>query len=235
MPCPICGDGTVGFDGAKTHLDRESSDLDRLVRQGFEPPGELSGTFTGSLTCDNVPCKSVLAVAGDYVYSYDDVDDFGNVDLVDLYKARFIHPPLLLIASPPKTPPSVTSEIEGASSLLYLNPSAAGSRLRYALEALLDAKKIRKLQVGTGNGRKRLSLHGRIEAFAQTNREIANVILAVKWIGNEATHGPDLTISEVLIAAEALDAALRALYDDSDAKLKAMVARINRNRGLGRR
>ncbi|GAA2073748.1 hypothetical protein GCM10009758_15910 [Microbacterium hatanonis] len=61
------------------------------------------------------------------------------------------------------------------------------------------------------------------------------MLLAVNWIGNEATHGRGLSTDDVLMCAEVLEAALVSLHDRNDVELLALIRRINRQKGVGRR
>lgn len=76
-----------------------------------------------------------------------------------------------------------------------------------------------------------MTVHGRIELFRKAspkNRDVADALLAVKWIGNDGSHGAELTLLEVLDGADVLGLAVRSLYDQTDAaileKAKAIVA-----------
>jgi hypothetical protein len=201
-------------------------------------PEELSGPFMGTLTCDNRRCDGRLVVAGDWAFTWDFDDDAHQPRLDDFYRVRFVTPSLHLFEPPVATPEGVTAEIVASGAVLFANPSAAGNRLRRAVEELLDAQRVRKIRTVTSNSRSRrarLNLHQRIELFGETHPDVGKVLLAVKWIGNEATHGQELSVSDVLICAGVLEAALRSLYDRKDAELRTLVARINARRGLGRR
>ena len=100
----------------------------------------------------------------------------------------------------------------------------------------MNAQRVNKTRTDRKTGKRvPLSLHARIEMFGLKQPDIAHALLAVKWIGNEASHSQNLTVSDVVLCARVLDAALVALYDQSDAELKNLVKLINRRKGLGRR
>lgn len=236
--CPECRIGTVGHEAVTQHLDAASRALVEQSRRDWNGPDELSGPFSGTLACDNHDCEARLVVAGDWAYSWDvDLTD-GSAHLTDFYRVRFVLPPLRLFEPPAATPSSVQAEITASGVVVFANPSAAGNRLRRAVEELLDAQRVRKTELRARRGkqvRERLSLHQRIELFGVRYPNVKDVLLAVKWIGNDATHGQEMTVADVLLCATVLEAALRSLYDRSDADLRALVSRINSQRGLGRR
>lgn len=219
-------------------MDPESKASLAAARRNEGPFEELSGTFTGTLICDYSACMREIAMAGDwgYYYDFDDYDGHGQPQLVDTYRLRYVNPALPLLAVPERTPQAVQEEIVGASNVLFMSPSAAGNRLRRAAEELMNAQRVNKSRIDKKTGKRvPATLHARIEMFGLKQPDIALTLLAVKWIGNEASHGQDMTVADVVLCARVLDAALVALYDRSDAELKKLVKLINRRKGLGRR
>jgi hypothetical protein len=100
-----------------------------------------------------------------------------------------VYPALPLLAVPKRTPQAVQEEIVGASDVIFISPSTAGSRLRRAVEELMNAQRVNKSRIdGKTKKRVHVTLHTRIEMFALKQPEIAHVLLAAKWIGNEATQ-----------------------------------------------
>lgn len=238
VPCPECAVGTVGIESVTHFEDAASRETAERMRRDFTGPEEMSGPFMGTLTCDNHHCNGRLVVAGDWAFTWDFDDDAHQPQLADFYRVRFVTPSLHLFEPPFATPQAVTAEIVASGAVLFANPSAAGNRLRRAVEELLDAQRVRKTRTAarkSGSRREPLNLHQRIELFGATRPDVEKVLLAVKWIGNEATHGQELTVEDVMICAGVLEAALRSLYDRKDAELRTLVARINSRRGLGRR
>ena len=139
VTCPVCERGSVGFNEAEHRLDRESEKIVDRTSRNEGPPDELAGTFDGSLKCDSASCGQLLSMAGDWELLFDDYGDLGN-----LYKIRYVNPPLKLVHSPNGTPPSVNQAIKSASEVVWLSPSAAANRLRHAVEELLTALRVKK-------------------------------------------------------------------------------------------
>lgn len=150
----------------------------------------------------------------------------------DIYRVRYVNPPLKILIVPAGTPKAVKEAIESASVILWLSPSASANRLRHAVEELLTAKKVKKTTISSSGKRVKIKLHDRIVAFSKTHPDVADALEAVKWIGNGGSHDSDLTVPDVLTGADILDLAIKALYDKSDAALKAKVKAINKARGL---
>jgi hypothetical protein len=238
MTCPQCRTGTLGYGTSHSQLDPSSKALLDAAHRSEGPYEELSGTFTGTLICDYFTCRRELAMAGDwgYYYDMDNFDGHGQPRLVDTFRLQYVNPALPLLVVPERTPETVQEKIVGASNVLFISPSAAGNRLRRAVEELMNAQRVNKSKVDRKTGKRvPATLHARIEMFGLRQPEIAHILLAVKWIGNEASHGQTMTVADVVLCARVLDAALIALYDRSDAELKKLVTIINRRKGLGRR
>jgi hypothetical protein len=236
--CPECLVGTVALDKADEIMDLRSVESVRLARAGEGPQEELTGTFTGTLLCDNSDCSSRLAVAGDwgYFYDFDIFDGYGQPTLVDSYRVKYVNPALPMIRLPARAPAAVKASVSSAAAVFFLNPNAAAGRLRHAVEALMDAQRVPKTALSSKTGKRvRKELHARIEQFRSTQPDIADVLLAVKWIGNEGAHGEEMSVRDVEMCGLPLEAALAALYGRDDDELRRLVRAINRHKGLGRR
>jgi hypothetical protein len=109
-----------------------------------------------------------------------------------------------------------------------LDPTAAASRLREAIEAVLTH---RGISTHTAKGHK-LSLHKRIELFRELDdggwAEQADYIEAAKWLGNEGTH-QTLGREDALDAFAMLEKVLDDLYVGEALSLKTKVVTTNAN------
>jgi hypothetical protein len=140
-------------------------------------------------------------------------------------EVKHVLPPLPLIALPEATPAEVAVLVDSASSVLLSDPSAASTRIRTAIEALLDEQRIRKTQ--PSNRSKRLGLHQRIELFGATNTAAATQLMAMKSIGNVSSHeATPLPLGFVLDGIEHFARAIEILYDRQDVELERRAAQI---------
>lgn len=233
VACPECSVGNLDLAEKPRHLlDPASAEIVDVAHRNMGPPDELSGAFIGELACDNSACGRNVAIAGDWQLVFNEGDpalgQFG-----DIYRLRYANPPLRLINLPTATPGAVRSAVDTAAALIWISPASAASRLRQAVEALLTARRVKRF-VTSGGKRRRLTLHKRIDIFKKTNPEVADALLAMKWIGNDGTHEHALTIPQVLLGATILEAAINALYDKSAAQLAAEVKKINAKGGLAK-
>jgi hypothetical protein len=158
-----------------------------------------------------------------------DVDEHGHWygAYESFYRVRYVEPPLAIVAVPSACPQEVAESIMAASRMLWMDSGGAANRLRTAVELLLNALGVRK----TSSGRKRLTTHARIEALRSSRPEVAEVLEAVKWIGNSGSHPQQLTTQVVLEGAVLLEHALKLVYDSSSKDIARLAKKINRRRG----
>jgi hypothetical protein len=199
--------------------------------------GEVSGAwefgfFHGTLSCPRTPCGNIYVVAGEWskrtdVVESESLDDDPNLAGLEV---RHILPPLPLIDFPYGAPDSVCNLVDSASAVLLSDPSAAATRIRSAIECLLDEQRIRK--TSPNNRSKRLSTHDRIILFRTVNRAAADFLMAMKWIGNVGAHeSTPLPLSVVLDGIELFARAIELIYDRQGRALERLAADINRRGG----
>lgn len=95
----------------------------------------------------------------------------------------------------------------------------------------MNQQKVKKTYIQKGK-RRRFTLHQRIEEFKLVKFEIANFLLAIKWIGNSGSHIGKLESKDILVAYELLEHTLNKLFDDKDSELKKKSKEINQRRGI---
>ncbi|WP_319463796.1 DUF4145 domain-containing protein [Micromonospora sp. RTP1Z1] len=191
-------------------------------------PDFVFGYFHGVLRCFVSHCRETAVVGGDMKVGGTAAmnDDYHYYEIL---KLRHILPPPPVIELPDGCPTTVADRIGEAAGLLFVDPSAAGNRIRIAVEELLTAQKIRRFT----HGRKgRLSAHARIRLFRDKNDEAAQFLEAVKWIGNDASHDVGLSAEAVIDGLELLEHALKLIYNDRSKSLARRVKSINRRRTI---
>lgn len=236
-PNPTCPKCMHGFLVGKERLVQAESGLSQRLRdEDAWEPDWIYGVLVGALNCNNTECGETVAVAGawrvgDARSAYEQYD-------TQLF-ARYFDPPLHMIEVPRGTPEPTKRAVEDASSMLLISPGAAANRLRQGIEALMDAKKVNKTRYSSSRGgkrrRQRLSLHERIESYRVQDAQVADLLEAVKWIGNDGSHEPDLSSKEVLVGARILEVALKRLYDTRSSALDREVKEILKRKGVRKR
>lgn len=190
----------------------------------------LEGTFSGWLRCAG--CDERVAVSGDWCVDYDIItnvtEEYGSY--YDAYRLRYAWPPLRLVAAPEGASESVIAAAKAAGALVWADPSAAASRLRIAVEEFLTALRIPRFTRGAG--RRRLTTHTRIDRLATTRPEMAEALMAVKWIGNDGSHEGDLDVEDVLDGAQMFEHALSLKYGGEQDRIIKRIQDVNRSKGV---
>ncbi|AVR45432.1 hypothetical protein C7S20_09200 [Christiangramia fulva] len=81
--------------------------------------------------------------------------------------------------------------------------------------------------------RKPISLHKRILIF--DNKELTDLLIAIKWIGNTGSHLGDLETIDILEAYKLLEFALNRLYANPEKEIKKITKDINKRKGTRKR
>jgi len=226
--CPRCDHSTVRF--SQPH-EVESIDSARLRLHG-DPDWEplwINGAFNAAATCQNSACGQVVFTVGTYRVDYAKryrVDQYSRWYTVD-----YACPPFLLMRVPRSAPIEVRDGIERASRLLLADPGLAATGLRATVERFLTSQGTASRAANGGF----LSAHQRINNWRATcdAPNVADLFMAVKWIGNSGTHEvSDLTIEEVLDGVEFLDEAFHRLFIGPDLDLRAEA--VNEAKGPNR-
>lgn len=226
IQCPHCRMSSLEptlevFEDSASLTERNDPDWD---------PGRIFGFFYGTYGCSRTQCNKRHAVAGAWRVDWDpelSVDeDLDEETLTKSYEVKFAIPPLPIAELPEKVPNLVQDLVESASSVILSDPSAAANRIRSAIEATLDDQRVKKLKP---NRRDRLTTHGRILEFQAKNPDAAELLMAMKWIGNLGSHERSpLPLNMVLDGIELFAGALELIYDRRKLELARRAAQINK-------
>ncbi len=230
LPCLVCKLSPLEPDIVPPFESKKSLD----VRVGAEIwDGRKSGFFHGELNCSRSMCGNKYAIAGEWNRGPDDpadevLDDDGS-GLVG-FIVKHILPPLPLIEFPDGVPVNVMASVESASSVLLSDPSAAATRMRVAIDALMDEQGVRKTKPNKRS--QRMETHHRIMLFQNKNKEAVDFLMAMKNIGNVGSHERiPLPLGFVLAGIEHFAKAIELIYDRQDIQLIRQAAEINRRGG----
>jgi hypothetical protein len=236
--CPTCKQGDLHV--SRVDDDRPSMTTvltgeaarERRDHPGWDPDW-MVGRFHGVLVCPRPQCDERVIVAGDFRTgaSTDPTEQYQ-----DYYRLRFTWPAIPLMIPPAATPQSVVDRLDEASRVVWADPASAANALRRCVEAVLDHQKVNKTAQKQSGGRRPLSTHERILALKAKDELAARSLEAVKWVGNQGSHGGDsITASNVVESGEYLGHALRRLYDRTDEVLARKAAAVNKRKGIKNR
>ena len=231
--CSRCSLGSLVEDRPRRVL-LEPTFSKKVHSEEWWEPEFITHRFAAFLQCGNAGCGEITIVTGnasvDYVHDHE-----GNPDYYDLFEPRTAQPPIAVFALDERWPEQLRSQLTLAFSHVFNDAGAAGNRLRTAVECLMDDRGVKKFP-RTGP-RKKIALHNRIIDFKSQNADAADLLLAVKWLGNTGSHADvsGLTREDVLDAMELLERALHLVYDDTGKRLAKLAQSINRRKGPARK
>ena len=235
-PCPTCEIGTVALmDGTltitETGLSKEAHD-----HEAWEPTW-IDERFTAMLVCNNVNCRESVAVCGRTRHVEDHDFERQEQNWARLFEPTFFNeaPPVFPI--PENCPGQIKQELKRAFSLMWSDIGSSANRLRSAIEALLNERKVQKTTVNSSGTRVRLTLHRRIVLFQSKNADAALPLEAVKWLGNVGSHASldALTIDDLLDAFELFEHAIERVYVRREEHLKKLASVIRKQKGKRRK
>jgi hypothetical protein len=218
FPCPTCKRG--GLILKNDSLVKEESIISE--REQYSSPFEY-GKFHCILKCRISTTCEVVRILGEW-NTEERFDECGQfITFFDRLNPKSFVPPLPLIESSDPWPQVVRERIDVAAKLLWTNPSSAANQLRSVVEGLMDDQGISSAK-----------LHARIKEFQASKpeyAEAADLLMAVKCIGNAGSHGDTLGVLDVLDGVEILDIALELIYGDIRQKIKRCADEIIARKG----
>ena len=234
--CPKCFSGTLTLEenGLKTCEHGWSSEGHK--HEAWEPEW-ISGSFYWVLRCSIGKCAQRVVVAGEYVVDWDieDTDHGPEQVYKDFFEPKGFSeaPPVFEIQN--YYPEEVAKHLRGAFAMLWVDPASCLNRLRQCIEDILTIEKIPRFS--TNNGRRTaLTLHSRIEKYRSSNRDAAEFLMALKWLGNDGSHsGKKLAKIErvhLLEAFEIMEMSLEKIFSSKNDRVRKRAKRINKKKGL---
>lgn len=227
-PCPTCGKGYLKFE-KELFLNKETGPSEAAHEHDAWEPEWVERRFAGLLTCNFGNCGDLVAIVGDVsiVEHYDyDYDGQQTQEYLERYKPRCLSPAPLPIRPPEETPKLVNDALREAAGLIWQSAEGAANQVRQAVEHLMDELGVTKSTSGAY-----LPLHNRIKEFEAKDAKNAEILLAVKWLGNSGSHAGGLTRDDVFDAFDMVELVLVNLYDTTTATIMAKVKAVNSQKG----
>jgi len=190
-----------------------------------------------ALQCRNPKCQeAVVLIADGSVEEYWDEQIPSEYHKGRQYAAfftpRMFHPPLRYFTIPGDVPLPVSELIDESFSLAWSHQNASGNAIRRSVETLMSEFKIAKTVLNKRGKRQPSDLHARIEKFKAKNAECAELLLAIKWLGNAGSHGgKELKKSDLVDAYEIYEKVLNILYDSKAKSIVQKAKAINKRKG----
>lgn len=187
--------------------------------------------FCSVLRCNNNKCKesAILTGTGYVEEEYDHRSDHGST-YIEYFAPKYCSPPPAVFKIPEKTPDIIADEILQSFSIFFSQPNSAGNKIRTSIEILLDQQKVIKTTVTKKRKRVRISLHDRIIEYGKKKKELSDNILAIKWIGNSASHTQELEIDDIFDAYDLLHHVLTEIYDNRTKHIAKITQKRNKQK-----
>lgn len=231
--CPTCFKGVIRPAKNDFLSDETSVSVKAHGHPAWEPEW-ISLKCVVLLKCSNPDCRETIAMIGtgsvEEQFSYDYA---GNTvhNAIERYEPIYFEPPLFPFQLPNKCPANIKEMIIDSFRLFLSDPDSAGNKIRVAVERILTNAKIPKSKMNKKKKRVMRNLHERIELYEKKNYEIAQMLMAIKWLGNAGSHdGKRLTIEKILDAYEIVEHVLEELYSPRKNRVKKLVSTINRSK-----
>jgi len=242
-PCPNCTTGvllpSLGIPKSK---DGEDS-----FRWGYDAAShaELSsyngdpfatGVFVGLLKCNNKDCVESVAISGSLGLEQNDEESCrrGESSWIAFCIPNYFSPPLRIFQIPENCPRAIRNDILASFSLFWSDEAASANRLRSAIErflTVLGIDRLRRDKSGKPKRHSRMNADERIRLLEKQQPDLASWLMAIKWIGNEGSHGGELSRQDVIEGFEMLEHVLYEHYVQHLKKLTKIRSRVISRRG----
>lgn len=219
--CPHCSTGEIKLDNA-TFSFEENPDSKALHSHPEFEVDCIEYRYSGSFLCPNCNGRTYSCGTGSH-HEFppqgpdDEYEDF------PIFYPKYFEPAIPLFLIHNKCPKPVQDLLFSSFKLAWTDVSASANKLRIAIETLLTTidPELAKIKV----------LHERIEAFSKSQPEVAKLLMAIKWLGNEASHEGALKEYDLAFAYEVMELSINRLFDDSEDKIKQLVELVNKKQG----
>lgn len=233
-PCPNCKRNSLQILKEQFWNGQTAESKKMREEEEFWDIEWINLVFSGVLICSN--CSEHITFTGKgnpepqgfYDYELDQM----HHQYVEEFVPTFFEPSLNIFEIPEKCPDSVTDEIKNSFKLFWSDLPASANRIRTSLEVLLNEHKVKRFEINGGK-RKPISLHKRILIF--DNKELTDLLMAIKWIGNTGSHLGDLQTIDILEAYKMFEFALNKIYNNQEIEIKKITKEINKRKGTRKR
>ena len=224
LPCPNCS-ATLNFEPESLAVRTSAHNMQLVDLTDDEHA--LAG-FTAWLVCGHSRCAQAVSASGYCTYHYA-YDHEGKTVTKHVFSPKSLlpSPPLLVLNS--DVPEPIHETLRGSFDLFWLDSEACANRLRLALELIL---KDRGFPATDADG-KFTALHNRIDNWHARYGAltVATSLMAIKWLGNAASHETGISRDRLLDAYEIFSQLLKRLYPPDERGLDQLADEIIKSKG----
>jgi hypothetical protein len=232
--CPTCHKGNLIIESKQVKTIENVTSKSYHTDASWEPFW-IDGVFVGVLKCNNTNCEENVVITGKYnvedQYYYDD-EVGGNVTTYEnILTPTYFNPPIYIFPIHKEVPTNIHNEIVNSFTLYWVDTSSCANKVRVVVELILDEMKTPKTFINKKNKRESYSLHKRIELFKAINPNEADLLMAIKWIGNTGSHnGGVLTKDDLLDSYDILEHVTTKLFEKESERIKKLSKEINKRK-----
>ena len=235
-PCPACTDGTLALI-PNSLVSKETIES----KQRYEilgDPESITCTFSAWLRCSYGGCGEKVVVAGKGILERIKEWEWAEQGIPEnaipcdnykqIYQPLFCCPMPAMFELPNKCPAEVAAELRSGFRLFWLDQAASAGRVRVSLERLMDYYHIPKRCKDTKGKYHDLKLHARIDRFSKTQPSAGDKLMAIKWLGNTASHQGDVSRDDLLDGFEILEYVLADLFEKRAIRVTALTRQLTK-------
>lgn len=182
--------------------------------------------FSTLLMCNNPNCGHVVGTVGtvSFTESYSTLPNGEyDMDVVPMYTPMAFWETPPIIRSCADCPEDVGAHLNRSFSLYWQDRSACANAIRATVETILTERGVPETTTNRLGKMVRINLHTRIEKFRAMNQAAADLLQAIKVLGNVGSHGDEVSADDLLDAYEILDHVIDTVYN-TRAERAAMLA-----------
>lgn len=231
--CPSCGAGHLTLDPKNLVVKETAQSMQARKYDDWEPDW-VRYIYSCVFNCSNSSCKEVVSSCGSgstTLVEYADEELGWAQTTEDAFSPKYFEPPLMLLDIPDKTHLDACTHLRDASALYFADPGAAMNCARAAIEVVVTDLGVKRFAVVKGK-RKPINLHQRILALPPKYKEVVDLLLAIKWLGNAGSHdGKAPDSGDLRVTFDLLEHALSEIYEAKATTLKAIAKKVNKKKG----
>ncbi len=226
-PCPKCFVGILKPLLVKTEITGEGEHM-----SNYNYPYGIEHIFSGLFKCTKNSCGEIISFGGICNKDIETGEELPNGELVPkyitIYEPKFFYPNLRLFKLPKNIDKEIKEQIDLSFSHYFNDLSSCANRIRTTVEVILDVIKAPKYKIAN-SGRRHIfrKLHNRIENFKKKKKTIAELLLAIKFIGNEGSHKGKVEVDDILDAYEILNEVIDMAFVNKRKQVMKIADEIN--------
>lgn len=223
--CPHCRKGVVTIK-AKSLQFEETVESRRLHSDPEFDADWVKHAFTAWGKCSNSQCGQAFAIAGEGGVSPEYTSDEGDWEYEEYFVPKYCFPMPHIIDIPRRCPDEIKIQLTQAFSLFWSDRPACAGRIRVSLEGLMNYLGVPKKRKSRSGGFNELTLHARIDAYAEKYPQVGAQLMALKWLGNTGSHENEVSKIDILDAFEILEHALVEVLEKRTERVEELTKRL---------